>query len=114
MASSASHYLQMLTVSLLTLLSFTAALSKPATRSLEVHETRAAVPSGFVKSAPASPNTLLNLRLGLANSNTDGLITTLYDVSTPSSANYGQHLSKEEVCIYQSYDVISPDPPRWA
>ncbi|KAF9814359.1 hypothetical protein IEO21_05154 [Rhodonia placenta] len=87
----------MLTVSLLTLLSFTAALSKPATRSLEVHETRAAVPSGFVKSAPASPNTLLNLRLGLANSNTDGLITTLYDVSTPSSANYGQHLSKEEV-----------------
>ncbi|CCM03035.1 uncharacterized protein FIBRA_05152 [Fibroporia radiculosa] len=71
-------------------------LGKPVERSLEVHESRATVPPGFTLIGPAPAQTVLNLRLALTSSDTDGLIKTLYDVSTPSSANYGQHLSKEE------------------
>ncbi|PCH39552.1 family S53 protease-like protein [Wolfiporia cocos MD-104 SS10] len=76
---------------------FVLAAGKPVARSLQVHEARASVPQGFVLDGPASPDTLLNLRLGLVSSNIDGLIGALYDVSTPSSTKYGQHLSKAEV-----------------
>ncbi|EIN06133.1 family S53 protease [Punctularia strigosozonata HHB-11173 SS5] len=62
-----------------------------------VHEQRDAVPSGFKVKAPASRETMLNLRLALTESNSAGLIKALYDVSTPSSKNYGQHLAKEDV-----------------
>lgn len=41
-------------------------------------------------------------RLALKQNNMDGLIEALYDVSTPSSAKYGQHLSKYEVCLSSS------------
>lgn len=90
----------MLSAGLLALSLLVSALGKPVARSLQVHEARATIPSGFVKTAAASPDTVLSLRLALKNSDTDGLIAALYDVSTPSSANYGQHLSKEEVSVH--------------
>lgn len=49
---------------------------------------------------PAAPETVLTLRFALVQNNLTGLIDTLYDVSTPSSPNYGAYLSKEEVlCV---------------
>ncbi|EJF57638.1 family S53 protease-like protein [Dichomitus squalens LYAD-421 SS1] len=73
------------------------ALGKPVARSLQVHETREQVPAAFSLAGPASPDTMLNLRIALVSSDMAGLEKALYDVSTPGSALYGQHLSKEEV-----------------
>ncbi|OSX64776.1 hypothetical protein POSPLADRAFT_1044231 [Postia placenta MAD-698-R-SB12] len=87
--------------SLVAVLLSTLALSKPLARDLHVvHEARANAPSGYVLTGPASPETVLNLRVGLVENNVDGLISALYDVSDPSSANYGQHLTQAEANSY--------------
>lgn len=68
----------------------------PARRAMVVHETQV-LPEGFSAQGPASPETMLNLRIALAQSDPDGLITSLMDVSTPGNALYGQYFTKEEV-----------------
>ncbi|CCL99221.1 uncharacterized protein FIBRA_01236 [Fibroporia radiculosa] len=58
-------------------------------RNLVVHESREDAPSGFALSTPASPDSVLSLRLALVQSDTDGLISALNDVAnfvTPSAA----------------------------
>lgn len=76
------------------------AIASPlASTTFRVHELRPAVPSGFTEVGPASPQTTLNLRLALAQSDPDGLVDALYRVSDPDSEAYGQYLSKEEVRI---------------
>lgn len=80
-----------------------AAFGTPLARNLQVHESRDSLPSGFARTGPASAETTLKLRIALTQSNTDGLIDALYDVSTPSSEHYRQHLAKEEVC----YQILS-------
>jgi len=62
-----------------------------------VHESRGVAPPGFVKVGPAPPNKMLILRLGLVQNDATSLEERLIDISTPSSANYGKFLSKEEV-----------------
>ncbi|PCH39548.1 family S53 protease [Wolfiporia cocos MD-104 SS10] len=99
----------MLTAGFLVVSLFALASSKPVARSLQVHETRAAPPSGFVRNGAASSDTVLDLRLALVKNNMDGLIEALYDVSTPSSAKYGQHLTKEEVEAYVAPTAESAD-----
>ncbi|KAI0093371.1 family S53 protease [Irpex rosettiformis] len=64
---------------------------------MHVHESRSAAPVGFVKAGAASPDTVLNMRMALAQNNPAGLEKALMDVSTPGNALYGQHLTKEEV-----------------
>ncbi|RPD63795.1 family S53 protease [Lentinus tigrinus ALCF2SS1-6] len=64
---------------------------------MQVHETRAQVPNAFALKGPASPDTMLDLRVALVNSDIAGLEKALMDVSTPGNALYGQHLTKEEV-----------------
>ena len=87
------------TVGLLFFSFIASSLSQPVARNLRLHETRSSVPPGFSLVGSADADTVLNLRLGLVSSNVDELVETLYDVSTPSSANYGQHLSRSEVRI---------------
>lgn len=84
---------------LISLVAFT--LGKPLSRSLQVHESAKKVPSSLTLKGPASSETTLKLRLALVQSNPSGLIDALMDVSTPTSANYGQHLTKEEVCHWR-------------
>ncbi|PCH35755.1 subtilisin-like protein [Wolfiporia cocos MD-104 SS10] len=69
----------------------------PSPRVLQLHETRDSVPSGFTLNGPASEETVLNLRVALVQNNVDGLVDALDNVSNPASAQYGHHLSKEEV-----------------
>ena len=64
---------------------------------LRVHESRYSAPRGFVATGPASPDSVIDLRVALVRNNVDGLIEALYDVSTPSSTKYGQFLNQEEV-----------------
>ena len=78
--------------------SFVAAVSaSPLFRNFVLHEQRSQIPDGFAKVGAAPADQVLNLRLALVNSDMAGLVEKLYAVSTPGSALYGQHLSKEEV-----------------
>ncbi|KAI0700484.1 family S53 protease [Cytidiella melzeri] len=76
---------------------FSLALAKPHARSMTVHESLEDIPSGFVKTSAADPDTQIKLRIALVQSDPNGLIDALYAVSTPDSASYGEHLTKEEV-----------------
>lgn len=73
--------------------------SRLAARSMQLHETRETIPAGFVQSGAAPADQMLELQFGLVQNNPKGLEDALYSVSTPSSAAYGQFLSKEEVLI---------------
>ena len=70
----------------------------PTPRSdMVVRDSKSAVPSGFELVATAPADQTIPLRIALVQNNIAGLEEALYDVSTPGSANYGNHLSKEEV-----------------
>jgi tripeptidyl-peptidase-1 len=79
---------------------FTLTHASAAGRKLVLHESNELVPNGFVHNGPASPNTLLTLRVSLVSNDLPGLEKALYNVSTPDSAFYGRHLTKEEVNTY--------------
>ncbi|TFY65280.1 hypothetical protein EVJ58_g2064 [Rhodofomes roseus] len=79
----------------------------PARRSMQVQESRPSPPSGYTLTGPANPDTVLTFRLALTQSDYDGLIDALYDVSMPSSANYGEWLSKEGVQTYMAPTIES-------
>ena len=64
-----------------------------------VHETRSNARAGYRFNGAASPDAMLNLRLALVRNDDAGLIDALYDVSTPSSPIYGNHLTKEDVRV---------------
>ncbi|TFY79415.1 hypothetical protein EWM64_g4597 [Hericium alpestre] len=64
---------------------------------MHVHERRENVPSGYMKDGAAPSDHVLNLRLALVQSNFKSLEDKFYAVSTPGNAEYGQHLSKEQV-----------------
>jgi hypothetical protein len=93
---SALATMQLLASSLLSACLFGMAVAKTASASLIVHESIAA-PRGYVKVSTAAANTALNLRLGLVSADFATLEKRLYEVSTPSSSKYGQHLSAEGV-----------------
>ncbi|KAI0085901.1 family S53 protease-like protein [Irpex rosettiformis] len=78
------------------------AVAKPHTRNLAVHEAVATTPRGYVRTAPATSDSNIKLRIALAPKDIDGLITTLYDVSDPKSTLYGAHLTKEEAEAFVS------------
>ena len=82
----------LLLVSLITL-----ALGKPTARIMKLHESRVSIPDGFSLRGAAEPESTIKLRLALVQSNFAELERRLMDVSTPSSPNYGNHLSKAEV-----------------
>jgi tripeptidyl-peptidase-1 len=78
-------------------ISFVVVVCATAHSDFVLHERRDALPKGFVNRGPAAKDSTLNLRIALTSNNLAGLEKALYDVSTPSSALYGQHLSKDEV-----------------
>ena len=78
------------------------AISPLGARDMRLHERREVIPRGFVKTTAAPASQMLNLRLALVQSDPQGLEDALYAVSTPSSALYGQFLTKEEVMFFRS------------
>jgi tripeptidyl-peptidase-1 len=64
-------------------------LASPQLSPSVVHEKRSAPPHGWSKRERLSPDTVLPLRFGLAQSNLDKLDEYLLDVSHPDSPNYG-------------------------
>ncbi|KAJ7506898.1 family S53 protease [Mycena galericulata] len=83
---------------LVSLLSLAAA--GPAFQTLIVQESLESAPQGFASLGPADSSSSVNLRIALPSNDIAGLEKALLDVSTPSSSNYGKHLSKAEVNAY--------------
>ncbi|KAJ7028409.1 family S53 protease [Mycena alexandri] len=73
------------------------AAAGPAAQNFVVQTNLHSAPQGFSKVGAADDSTVLNLRIALPSSDIAGLEQALYDVSTPSSSNYGNHLSKAQV-----------------
>ncbi|KAF9063243.1 family S53 protease-like protein [Rhodocollybia butyracea] len=70
-------------------------IAAPTRRSMVVHESRE-LPLYFAHAGAPNPDTTLNLRIALTANDRNGLEQKLWDVSTPGSALYGQHLSFDE------------------
>lgn len=89
----------MVAAGLLVLSLFSLALGKPLTLSSErlVVRSQVDVPTGFSYQRKATAEQTLNLRIALTQNNITGLESALYDVSDPTSENYGHHLTKAEV-----------------
>ncbi|KAJ7070060.1 family S53 protease [Mycena amicta] len=81
---------------LISLLSTLVAASPAPRPNFKVHDRRDAIPASFAKVGPASAETTIKLRLGLFSNDFPGLEDTLFAVSTPGSARYGQHLTLEQ------------------
>lgn len=62
-----------------------------------VKEKRGLVPQGFVSKGAPAADKMLTMRAALTQNGIEGLEQVLYDISTPGSPNYLQHLSKDEV-----------------
>ncbi|KAJ7490733.1 family S53 protease [Mycena latifolia] len=73
------------------------AAAGPAFQTFVVQESLSGAPQGFAKVGPAASSSSINLRIALPSKDIAGLEKALLDVSTPSSSNYGNHLSKAEV-----------------
>jgi tripeptidyl-peptidase-1 len=71
------------------------AVSLPALAA--VHEKLATTPSGWTAVSAPATDTQMTFSIGLKQQNIDQLETKLLAVSTPGSAQYGQHLEMEEV-----------------
>ncbi|KDQ08887.1 hypothetical protein BOTBODRAFT_37585 [Botryobasidium botryosum FD-172 SS1] len=82
-----------------------AAASPTKRRTPMVKDSLAHVPRGWTLHGPAPAHHKIRLRIGLPQSNFAELEKALYDVSDPSSARYGAHLSKEEV-----EELVAPHP----
>lgn len=70
--------------------------------TMVIHNSRAAAPQGFRSEGPAPADKTVNIRIALQSNNVAGLEAALMDVSTPTSANYRNFLTKEQVSILHS------------
>ncbi|KAJ7656303.1 family S53 protease-like protein [Mycena polygramma] len=61
---------------------------------------RRSAPQGFVSMGAAPATQTIQLRFALASNDIAGLQKALLDVSTPSSPNYGNHLTRDQVNAY--------------
>ncbi|KAF8216791.1 family S53 protease [Mycena galopus ATCC 62051] len=76
------------------------AAASPLLHSRILHSGRSIAPQGFTSLGAAPANQSIKLRFALTSNDVPGLEKALLDVSTPSSANYGIHLTRDEVNSY--------------
>ncbi|KIM88350.1 hypothetical protein PILCRDRAFT_814248 [Piloderma croceum F 1598] len=62
-----------------------------------IHDSRASVPLGFVRSGPAASDHILDMRINLAQGNLAGLERALESASSPTSPKFRQWLSSDQV-----------------
>ncbi|KAF8132082.1 peptidase S8/S53 domain-containing protein [Boletus edulis] len=74
-----------------------AASSDPILSRWIVHERRSHIPSGWSLARRHDASAVVPLRFALAQSNVENIEEYLYDVSHPSSPNYGKHWSAAKV-----------------
>lgn len=86
----------MISVALLIVSLATLVLCAPTAYESKLHESRTDIPASFSLTGAAPPDTPLPLRIALVPNTFPALEERLCDVSKPSRANYGKHLSKKE------------------
>ncbi|KAJ7117680.1 family S53 protease [Mycena epipterygia] len=79
---------------------FSLVAASPVIHPRILQESRSNVPQGFASLGAAPAAQSMKLRIALASKDVPGLENALLDVSTPSSSNYGNHLTKDEVNAY--------------
>ncbi|KAJ7267131.1 hypothetical protein C8J57DRAFT_1228743 [Mycena rebaudengoi] len=77
-------------------------------RAMAVHERRIAVPSGFVHSGSVPAGEEITLRIALTSTDMAGLEKTVYEISDPANAKYGQHLTPAERSLSGFPTMASP------
>lgn len=88
-------------------------LALPASVPHVVHEKRSGVSSwSHVTNSKPNGHTTLPVRIGLKQSNLDRGHDILMDISSPTSENYGKHLSADEVrggtCKLSAQQIADP------
>ncbi|KAJ7180886.1 family S53 protease [Mycena filopes] len=78
---------------------FSLAAASPVAKRRVILE-RSSAPHSFTSMGAAPTTQTIKLRFALASQNIPGLQKALLDVSTPSSPNYGNHLTLDEVNAY--------------
>jgi tripeptidyl-peptidase I len=71
-----------------------------ANPGLVLHENVDTVPVGFTLQEPVASQTMLDLRIALRQNDIAGLEKVFLDISNPDSAQYGRHLSQQQVDSY--------------
>ncbi|KAM0262586.1 hypothetical protein ACHAQJ_001631 [Trichoderma viride] len=84
-------------ISLIVLNSLLAGAIAVPTGSQVIHEKRDTNNARWIKREALSPSTKVPVRIALTQSNTDKGMDYLLDVSHPSSANYGNHYTPDQV-----------------
>jgi tripeptidyl-peptidase-1 len=81
-------------------------------RTMAVHENRNAVPSRFVQSGSVPANKEITLRIALTSTDIAELEKTVYEISDPVNALYGQHLTPDQVQLFHKLNgrVLTPIP----
>ncbi|KAJ7436198.1 subtilisin-like protein [Mycena latifolia] len=82
---------------MLKLLTFSSLLFAIVHSEFLVLEKRDDPPVGFSRVGPAPVDQVLNLHLALTQRDITGLHDTVYEISTPRNARYGQYLTQDEV-----------------
>ncbi|KAJ6514898.1 family S53 protease [Mycena vitilis] len=78
------------------------AAASPSIHPRVVKQSREDTPQGFASLGAAPATQSMKLRFALASNDIPGLEKALLDVSTPSSPNYGAHLTRDEVNTYMT------------
>ncbi|CCM05401.1 uncharacterized protein FIBRA_07617 [Fibroporia radiculosa] len=85
-----------------------------ASSSRVVHESRSGIPSGWVPVRRAEANSVLPLRIGLAQPNLENMEAYIMDVSHPESPNFGKHWSPAKVAhIFRPTEVAMDTVRKW-
>ena len=88
---------------------FLCALASPV-----VHEALTSVPKGWSLAGTPAPSELMVLQVALQQQNLDKLESMIYDVSTPGSSSYGQHLEGDAVsAMVAPANAAAPAVESW-
>lgn len=85
---------------------FAAPLLPPDLGPLTLFDELKALPNQWTKVAGNANATKLDVKIGLKQSNVQGLEAKLMEIATPGNANYGKWLSAEEIDSYVAPSVV--------
>lgn len=102
-----SFYTKVAVPLLFALPALAAPLLPPDLGPLTLFDELKALPSQWTKVSGKSANsTKLDVKIGLKQSNVQGLESKLMEIATPGNANYGQWLSAEEIDSYVAPSIV--------
>ncbi|KAF2164340.1 hypothetical protein M409DRAFT_25219 [Zasmidium cellare ATCC 36951] len=102
-----SFYARLAVPLLFALPTFAAPTLPPDLGPLTLFDELKALPSEWTKASGNASESKLNVKIGLKQSNIQGLEQRLLEVATPGNADYGNWLSKEEIDSYVAPSAVN-------